>query len=146
MLRATRYRICSKKKKAFLDLPVELFKHVIHDVVKIVGVAKSAELRLVCKTFEAIVSEEIDGTLSRFSLIQFLGNPKYSNLLCTKGGEILRKKVLRPRHEEPPVIDFLTHMLEVTINLKGPVSEPSRSQFAANICQAMMGLEPRALR
>lgn len=42
-----------------LDLPPELFQHIVHDLVSVVGVSEAWKYRWLCRTFAAEISHDV---------------------------------------------------------------------------------------
>lgn len=116
-----------------LDLPPELFQHIVHYVVVANGPQDAVRSRLVCKLFATTIQDEILYRQDSKYVFESMHCPP-GRLQDQHGAKMIAARLLKPG----PVGRYINQMVQNMIELKGADSYELREQYAHDICTSLI--------
>ncbi|KAI8941141.1 hypothetical protein NX059_002378 [Plenodomus lindquistii] len=121
-----------------LDTPPEIFQHIIHDLVTVIGCCKAWKLRTVCRTFAVEIRHDILANRS----IADLESPGIATVVDQNLGILLSNRSLKPLDADTALLDkietlgqYLLKELEMCLEASQEALTLFRQNFASLLGQ-----------
>ena len=117
-----------------LDMPPEIFQHIVHDLVSAAGPGEAWKYRTLCRIFAAEIAHDVFAKSDKDDF-----KTTKDRRLLERGLDIfLLNRLDLPRDVDPAVLAKLTGMLDYLVQEVGLQGKDARSSCAEDLCHGLV--------
>ncbi|KAF2115906.1 hypothetical protein BDV96DRAFT_60916 [Lophiotrema nucula] len=113
-----------------LDLPPELFQHVMHQLVSVVGVRAAWRLRPVCRTFAAEIRQDVVANQPLHVFHHYRANVLFDKVAAT----VLFNRIVKPLDVDPTIPNKIKDTVEALLQHVSDNTASVRDQYTEALC------------